>query len=83
MDPPENQITTFSGLITRIKQPRIEFIPLTGNHAITDWAAIFPDPLMANAIMDRLAHHSHQIILKGESYRKKYVLKFHPDKKLN
>ncbi len=56
---------------------------LTSNRAITDWAAIFPDPLMANAIMDRLAHHSHQIILEGESYRKKYVLKFHPDKKQN
>ncbi len=56
---------------------------LTSNQAITDWAAIFPDPLMANAIMDRLAHHSHQIILEGESYRKKYVLKFNPNKKLN
>jgi DNA replication protein DnaC len=45
---------------------------LTSNRAITDWASIFPDPLMANAILDRLAHHSHQIILKGESYRKKF-----------
>jgi len=45
---------------------------LTSNRAITDWTAIFPDPLMANAILDRLAHHSHQIILKGESYRKKF-----------
>jgi len=45
---------------------------LTSNRAITDWASIFPDPLMANAIFDRLAHHSHQIILKGESYRKKF-----------
>jgi DNA replication protein DnaC len=50
----------------------IKSIILTSNRAITDWAAIFPDPLMANAILDRLAHHSHQIILKGESYRKKF-----------
>jgi DNA replication protein DnaC len=50
----------------------VKSIILTSNRAITDWASIFPDPLMANAILDRLAHHSHQIILKGESYRKKF-----------
>lgn len=54
----------------------VKSIILTSNRAITDWAAIFPDPLMANAILDRLAHHSHQIIIKGESYRKKFTPKF-------
>lgn len=54
----------------------IKSIILTSNRAITDWAAIFPDPLMANAILDRLAHHSHQIVIKGESYRKKFIPKF-------
>ena len=49
---------------------------LTSNRAIIDWAAIFPDPLMANAILDRIAHHSHQIIIKGKSYRKKLIPKF-------
>jgi DNA replication protein DnaC len=49
---------------------------LTSNRAITDWSTIFPDPLMANAILDRLAHHSHQIVIKGESYRKKFIPKF-------
>jgi len=44
---------------------------LTSNRAITDWPAIFPDPVMANALMDRLAHNAHQILIKGESYRKK------------
>ena len=44
---------------------------LTSNRAISDWAAIFPDPIMANAVMDRLAHNAHQITIKGESYRKK------------
>lgn len=47
-------------------------IILTSNRAMNDWPAIFPDPVMANAIMDRLAHNAHQIIIKGESYRKKY-----------
>lgn len=47
-------------------------IILTSNRAMNDWASIFPDPVMANAIMDRLAHNAHQIIIKGESYRKKF-----------
>jgi DNA replication protein DnaC len=44
---------------------------LTSNRAISDWEGIFPDPIMANALMDRIAHNAHQIIIKGESYRKK------------
>lgn len=51
-------------------------IILTSNRAMSDWAAIFPDPVIANAILDRLAHNSHQIIIKGESYRKKFRPKF-------
>lgn len=46
---------------------------LTSNRSMTDWAAIFPDPIMANALMDRMCHNAHQIIIKGESYRKKMV----------
>jgi DNA replication protein DnaC len=49
---------------------------LTSNRALNDWTAIFPDPIMANAILDRLAHNSHQIVIKGESYRKKFRPKF-------
>ncbi len=49
----------------------VKSIILTSNRAITDWASIFPDPVMANAILDRLAHNAHQIVIKGESYRKK------------
>lgn len=46
-------------------------IILTSNRALSDWAGIFPDKVMANAIMDRLAHNAHQIVIKGESFRKK------------
>lgn len=44
---------------------------ITSNKSIGDWPDIFPDPIIANAIMDRIAHNTHQIIIKGESYRKK------------
>jgi DNA replication protein DnaC len=50
-------------------------IILTSNRAMTDWAKLFPDPVIANAIMDRLAHTSHQIVIKGQSYRKKLAPK--------
>ena len=45
---------------------------LTSNRSISDWQAIFPDPIMANALMDRLAHNAHQITIRGESYRKNF-----------
>ncbi|HKJ81036.1 MAG TPA: IS21-like element helper ATPase IstB [Ignavibacteriaceae bacterium] len=45
---------------------------ITSNRSMSDWINIFPDPIMANAIMDRLCHNTHQIIIKGESYRKKF-----------
>ncbi len=46
-------------------------IIITSNRTIEDWINIFPDPIMANAILDRLAHNAHQIVIKEESYRKK------------
>ncbi len=50
-------------------------IILTSNRAMTDWPKLFGDPIIANAIMDRLAHTSHQIIIKGQSYRKRLAPK--------
>jgi DNA replication protein DnaC len=47
-------------------------IILTSNRDIVDWLDIFPDAVTANAIMDRLAHNAHQIVIDGESYRKKF-----------
>ena len=48
---------------------------LTSNRSISDWIGIFPDAIMANALMDWLCHNAHQVIIKGESYRKKYGIK--------
>ena len=54
---------------------RQKSVVLTSNRAMADWPALFPDPIMANAILDRLAHTSHQIVIKGQSYRKKLQVK--------
>lgn len=50
-------------------------IILTSNRALSDWMGVFPDPVIAGAILDRLAHQAYQIQLKGESIRKKIAQK--------
>lgn len=45
----------------------------TSNRALTDWVSIFPDQITANAIMDRLAHNAHQIVMEGGSYRRTQI----------
>lgn len=50
-------------------------IILTSNRAMSDWMNVFPDPVIAGAILDRLAHQAYQIQLKGESIRKKLAQK--------
>lgn len=45
-------------------------IIFTSNRSISDWLNIFPDPIMANQILDRIAHNAHHIIIQGESFRK-------------
>ena len=46
-------------------------IVITSNRPPQDWIPLFPDPVMANSALDRLAHHAHHLIIEGESYRKK------------
>jgi len=47
-------------------------IIITSNRAPQDWLALFPDPVVANSALDRLAHHArHLMIEEGESYRKR------------
>jgi DNA replication protein DnaC len=41
----------------------------TSNRSIEDWQGLFPDPLIANSALDRIAHNAHQIVMTGESYR--------------
>lgn len=49
----------------------VKSLMLTSNRDMRDWMSVFPDPVIAGAILDRLAHQAHQIQLKGESVRKK------------
>ncbi|MBF0437012.1 MAG: ATP-binding protein [Magnetococcales bacterium] len=44
-------------------------IVVTSNRAPEEWAPCFPDPLMANAALDRINHHAHHVEITGASYR--------------
>jgi DNA replication protein DnaC len=46
-------------------------ILLTSNQQVTEWGHVFGDETIAAAILDRLLHHSHTLVIKGESYRLK------------
>lgn len=46
-------------------------IIFTSSRGIEEWQGLFPDPIIANSVMDRIAHNAHQIVLTGESYRNK------------
>ena len=42
---------------------------LTTNQMVTQWGQVFGDEMIAAAILDRLLHHSHTLVIQGESYR--------------
>ena len=47
---------------------------ITTNMSFEKWADIFGDAVLANAILDRLLHHSHIFVINGKSYRTKNIL---------
>jgi DNA replication protein DnaC len=44
---------------------------ITTNQVVSQWGAVFGDDVLAAAILDRLLHHSHTLMIQGESYRLK------------
>jgi DNA replication protein DnaC len=44
---------------------------ITTNQVVTQWGTVFGDDVLAAAILDRLLHHSHTLMIQGESYRLK------------
>lgn len=43
----------------------------TTNIAFNNWDEVFKDPILANAILDRILHHAHVVQINGKSYRMK------------
>lgn len=44
---------------------------ITSNRHVDEWTGLFEDPILANSALDRLAHNGHQMVIEGESYRRK------------
>jgi len=48
---------------------------VTSQFAVKEWHKLIGDKTMADAILDRLVHNAHRIVLKGDSLRKIYAEK--------
>lgn len=48
---------------------------ITTNKNFSEWGEVFGDAVLANAILDRLLHHSKVFLIKGRSYRTKDIIK--------
>ncbi len=44
---------------------------LTSNRDVNEWAEVFPDPIIANATVDRIFDRAKIVLCKGQSYRLK------------
>ena len=44
---------------------------ITTNINFNAWDEVFYDPIIANAILDRVLHHAHVVSIAGNSYRLK------------
>ena len=44
-------------------------IIITTNLQFGQWNHVFGDPILTEAVVDRLIHHSHLTLFKGESHR--------------
>lgn len=42
---------------------------VTTNQRVSEWGTVFGDEVLATAILDRLLHHSHTLVISGESHR--------------
>ena len=42
---------------------------LTSNRGPADWYSLFPNPVVAESLLDRLINTSHQVFMNGPSYR--------------
>lgn len=51
---------------------------ITRQYPVEKWHDLFPDPTLADAILDRIVHQAHRLAVKGESMRKLRARKLMP-----
>ena len=67
-----NHLNLFFHLISRRYEKKSTII--TSNKNLSKWSELFKDPMITNAILDRLLHHSKVIQMIGPSYRTKDLI---------
>ena len=70
--PLEQQDATFLFEAVSKRYESQKSIILTSNKSFADWGDIFPDPILATALLDRLLHPATTLNIRGESYRLKH-----------
>ena len=51
---------------------------ITSNRAFEEWGEIFANDLLASAALDRLTHHAHTLVIRGDSFRQRGRRKENP-----
>jgi len=54
---------------------------ITSNRAFEEWGEIFANDLLASAALDRLTHHAHTLVIRGDSFRQRSRRKENPCRK--
>jgi DNA replication protein DnaC len=67
--PLERPDATFLFEVVNKRYQANKAIVVTSNKSFGQWDEIFPDPVLATALLDRLLHHATTINIRGESYR--------------
>jgi DNA replication protein DnaC len=52
---------------------------VTSNRTPEEWLSMMADPLLAQSAVDRLASTAHELIIEGESYRRRQKPSIHHD----
>jgi DNA replication protein DnaC len=56
-------------------------ILITSNLDFNEWGAVFPNPVLAAATVDRLRDQAHRVVIDGESYRRPKPMPEEPKKR--
>lgn len=67
--PLEQDDATFLFEVVNKRYQAQKSIIVTSNKSFGQWGEIFPDPVLAVALLDRLLHHATTLNIRGESYR--------------